>query len=109
MSILIKGMKMPKNCMLCNFCAEEADPANGEICMATGTLMAPCTRERLDNCPLVELPTHHGRLIDADSLKESVTKLKFHNTSSEDVVAVFREIILAPTIIEAEEVQDGTL
>ena len=67
MSILINGMKMPKNCMLCSFCVEEADPANGEMCLVTGRLMPPCNHERLDDCPLIEIPPH-GRLIDADEL-----------------------------------------
>lgn len=65
--IYIPGMEMPKNCMLCSFCVEEADPANGEMCLVTGKLMPPCNRERLDDCPLVPVPDH-GRLIDADAL-----------------------------------------
>jgi hypothetical protein len=69
MGVYIKGMEMPKNCMLCPFCVEEADPANGEMCMVTGKLMPPCNRERLDDCPLVPVPPH-GRLIDADALAE---------------------------------------
>ena len=55
MSVLVKGMKMPKNCMLCSFCVEEADPANGEMCLATGKLMTPCNHERLDDCPLADV------------------------------------------------------
>jgi hypothetical protein len=66
MSILI-NMEMPKNCMLCNFCVEEADPANGEMCLVTGRLMPPCNHERLDDCPLIEVPPH-GNLIDADAI-----------------------------------------
>ena len=65
MGVYIKGMEMPTNCMLCPFCVEEVDPANGEMCMVTWTLMPPCTRERLDNCPLVPVPPH-GALIDRD-------------------------------------------
>ena len=67
MGVYIKGMEMPRSCMLCPLCVEEADPASGEMCMVTGTLMPPCTRERLDNCPLVPVPKH-GRFIDADAL-----------------------------------------
>ena len=55
MSVYIKGMKMPENCMLCPFCVEEADPANGEMCMITGKLMPPCTRVRLEDCPLIHI------------------------------------------------------
>jgi len=91
------NMEMPKNCMLCPLCVEEADPANGEMCMVTGTLMPPCTRERLDNCPLVPAPPH-GRLIDADALRAEVKK---HVTPSD--AWVFSFIRTAPTIIPAEE------
>lgn len=63
MSVLIKGIKMPKNCTICRFCAPEADPENGEMCMATGKYVPPCSTERLEECPLVEIPTPHGRLI----------------------------------------------
>ena len=55
MSILIKGMKMPKNCTICRFCVPEADPENGEMCMATGRFVPPCSTERRDDCPLVEV------------------------------------------------------
>lgn len=55
MSVLIKGMKMPMNCTICRFCAPEADPENGEMCMATGKYVPPCNTDRLDNCPLIEV------------------------------------------------------
>ena len=68
MSILIKGMQMPKNCSDC--------PLNYDMmsCMITGTcwwsdtmvqMGFDCQESRLYNCPLVELPKH---LIDADRL-----------------------------------------
>ena len=71
MSILIKGMQMPKNCSDC--------PPNYDMmtCMITGTrwwsdtmvLMGfDCQESRLYDCPLVELPEHHDELIDADAL-----------------------------------------
>ena len=63
MSILIKGMTMPKNCSdcpcfddfgyyTCNLDDEHRDVYNG----------------RPEWCPLVELPEKHGRLIDGDEL-----------------------------------------
>lgn len=73
MGVYIPGMEMPTSCMLCPFCVEEADPANGEMCMVTGTLMPPCTRERLDNCPLIHVP-EHGDLIDRDKLEKDIDK-----------------------------------
>jgi hypothetical protein len=57
--------------------------------------------ERPDWCPLVEIPTPHGRLIDAD-------KLNIHDISPVDgfcVMGVTEEDIgLADTVIEGEEV-----
>ena len=96
MSILIKGMEMPPNCMLCPLCVEEADPANGEMCMVTGTLMPPCTRERLDNCPLVPVQPH-GRLIDADALCKDGCGNCYGCPYDVCIIAN------APTIIQAEE------
>ena len=108
MSILIKGMEMPKNCMLCPLCVEEADPANGEMCMVTGTLMPPCTRERLDSCPLLPVPPH-GRLIDASEkirvqIYDDMTE-DFHmvDMTIDDLLSQGWIEANAPTIIPAEE------
>ena len=76
MSVLIKGMKMPKNCEDCRF-----EDFGG--CMF---------RVKRSDCPLVEVPTPHGRLIDADELLlRSVSGTEIYHISA------------APTIIEAEE------
>lgn len=98
------NMEMPKNCMLCPLCAEEADPANGEMCMVTGTLMPPCTRERLDNCPLVHVPPH-GRLGDLDKLENGLRHMaKYqHGERQQGILGCCETIRLAPTIIPAEE------
>ena len=92
MSILIKGMKMPKSCNECLMSIEYA-------CMINGNII-PDYWARLDrptDCPLVELPPH-GRLIDADTLMPNAEyKGKYDILTAYDVVA-------APTIIEAEGV-----
>ena len=95
MGVYIRGMEMPKNCMLCPFCVEEADPANGEMCMVTGTLMPPCTRERLDDCPLVPVPPH-GRLIDENMLLCFLGENIIYDSYG-------RTIAKVPTVIPAEE------
>lgn len=63
MSILIKGMEMPKSCKDCpchKFAYDNWDrPYN--YCGVTGGVT-------LVNCPLVEIPTPHGRLIDENEL-----------------------------------------
>ena len=64
MSILIKGMAMPKNCTECNFgvdgwCYAKSPTEPNSKSLATHT--------RPSWCPLVELPPH-GDLIDRDAL-----------------------------------------
>lgn len=89
MSILIKGMEMPLMCDECP-CYNESDYS----CNATGRGVIEYRYDgRPDNCPLVEIPTPHGRLVDADKLKYPLS------WQGEIVRATVRE---APTIIEAE-------
>ena len=57
MSVLIKGMKMPKCCDECDFIQHGGD----DWCYITEKEI-PC------DCPLIELPDH-GDLIDRDALK----------------------------------------
>ena len=103
MSVLIKGIKMPKNCTICRFCAPEADPENGEMCMATGKYVPPCSTERLEECPLVEIPTPHGRLID----EKQIPYIDLNADMPQSKVRVWTtfkdKIDRVPTIIEAEE------
>lgn len=79
MSVLIKGMEMPHNCYECRL---EYDCM---MCAVTGTSFIwagefrttrknfnPKT-DRLSDCPLVEIPTPHGQLIDADPLLKLVS------------------------------------
>ena len=72
MSILIKGMEMPKNCGECRLNTMYGLPfACDGWCFA----MSPtepnskslATKTRPSWCPLIELP-QHGRLIDRDAL-----------------------------------------
>lgn len=66
MSVMIKGMEMPKNCMECDlhFTARGLD----EECIFFNDTVEDCTERRLYRCPLVEIPTPHGRLIDENEL-----------------------------------------
>lgn len=62
MSVLIKGMQMPKNCSDCPVAL------SGKYCRINQThttyIKLPV---RPDHCPLVQLPEHHGGLIDVDA------------------------------------------
>lgn len=58
MSVVIKGMQMPEDCFSCPL-KEEG------FCNITNAY-AGSINEKNSDCPLMELPEHHGRLIDAD-------------------------------------------
>lgn len=99
MSVLIKGMKMPETA---GYCSKKIDP-DTRRCNYTGkefeeTLSLLIDR-RCADCPLVEVPTPHGRLIDADALNTYDVSPIYEFC----VLGVTEEDIgLAPTIIEAE-------
>ena len=69
MSVLIKGMEMPKSCLHC-FCMRGCPAARRRQNKAEP--MFPRTY-RHDDCPLNEVPPH-GRLIDADALIEDLER-----------------------------------
>lgn len=113
MSILIKGMEMPESCFVCPF-REKVSP-DDIVCMAlnkefeeTFTLIA---EKRHKDCPLIEIKTPHGRLIDADELEqEMINGIRAgnyedgydnypHINNMDDCVECVR---YADTIIEAE-------
>ena len=114
MSILIKGMDMPEDCLACRF-------RDGAWCIALGTdnwraayNSAP-KGERLSDCPLVEIPPH-GDLIDKDVLFRSIEAYydditqgahPAGETSPERAMRLaygncLNDIEASPTIIESE-------
>lgn len=104
MSILIKGVEMPENCIyldekantkFCFFCNHDDTP----FCAYRGAGLG-IEDERPDWCPLVEVPTPHGRLIDADALQCKVDDI---GLGYYEVLGVTGDTIdSAPTVIEAE-------
>jgi len=72
LSILIKGMEMPKSCFYCPF-REKVNP-DDYVCMALNKefeeTFSLIVGRRHENCPLVPVPLH-GRLIDADALLDA--------------------------------------
>lgn len=93
MSVLIKGMEMPLCCQQCPLCADE-----GRFCMAARRCIPMVGR--VDWCPLVEVATPHGRLIDADELAP-IWDINEDGAAYEYYLPGM--IYYAPTIIEAEE------
>lgn len=110
MSVLIKGMEMPKACEWCSFISTfTTESGLGCRCEVEKFEFWDYSK-RQKNCPLVEVPTPHGRLIDADRLFSMI-----HGTLCETcetfscekgigclIDDVFNLIDQAPTIIEAE-------
>ena len=97
MSVMIKGMNFPKNCMECDlhFIARGLD----NECIFSNDTVDDCTERRLYRCPLVEIPTPHGRLIDADYINGSGL-IEWQKS------IVKAEISQAPTVVEAEGVNE---
>ena len=94
MSVLIKGMEMPKSCWLCPLSVLYEKPRAMLFCRI---IKEEVLRNKVDgNCPLVEVPTSHGRLIDADALMVNAQYKGKH-----DIVTAY-DIVAAPTIIESE-------
>ena len=92
MSVLIKGMTRPKNCFECHLTKWIDDGCAG--CWADDKIH---NASRPDDCPLVEIPKPHGRLIDADRATAESIKMTGKRLLAIDT---------APTIIEAEWSED---
>ena len=99
MSILIKGIDMPKSCGECRF--ESAQYVNNYCRRTFCSLGAD-----YEHCPLVEIPTPHGRLIDASELdkcweeKEDISEDVDYKILYKCVLAISK---YAPTMLESEE------
>ena len=99
MSVLNKGMEMPKNCDSCP-CYYETEGAWRDECQV---LRKECaiSEERPSWCPLVEIPPH-GRLIDADA---PIPLVDTHGKKIEVTVAhiIENNLGIVNAIIEAED------
>lgn len=105
MSILIKGMDMPRYCDECKMLYDCAS------CMVLEkTIDWETSHERRrDDCPLVEVKAPHGRLGDLDALESEGADLCCDNGyyGSTEWGFSYEMIENAPTIIEAEGKEDG--
>ena len=98
MSVLIKGMKMPCMCSDCDFCSGLYIPSDKYICECPTSKEMDISRAidedcRHPDCPLVEVPDKHGRLIDADACIDYISNNDQH---------AWEALAYAPTVIEAE-------
>lgn len=107
MSILIKGMEKPKDCYSCPF-AHDGWPDEWEMhCLFLDRQVGYFGKKLKvpKDCPLVEVPTPHGRLVDADAVLSQYNGniLTAQNDYAEGLRDAAEDIKTAPTIIEAEE------
>ena len=99
MSVLIKGMEMPKSCEKCP--CKTADAFGGLGCQTTGYIpLRKANQDRPDWCPLIEVPPH-GRLIDADA---PIPLVDTHGKNIEVTVAhiIENNLGIVNAIIESE-------
>ena len=99
MSVWIKGMEMPECCGKCS-CVEISKYLH--LCGVTGNSLDDEWDARNPDCPLIEVPTPHGELIDRDVL------LRDH-VHKDDMMAYCDNFVYEtavedmPVIIEAED------
>lgn len=105
MSVLIKGMEMPKSCVECPCCRHDNwNGATAHQCNVSLITFGAEDEKWLYNtrpnwCPLVKIPPH-GRLIAANLLKAEFTG----NFRYAYETALVKAIIdSSPTVIEAED------
>ena len=108
MSVLIKGMEMPKDCEHCRFCGIDVESG---CWVKKNWIIRRVGENRPSWCPLVDVPTPHGRLIDGDVLIEFIED-RYEITWEPDCYEggikdaccdILEKIDAMPTIIEAEE------
>ena len=113
MSILIKGMEMPKDCPMCPMSYWTKGNCEFSGCaIVNGKRYARYEDEKYANsygrpswCPLIELPPH-GRLIEdtvLDNMTMWNTNREYDRGWDSAVQAAKTRIKSAPTIIESEE------
>lgn len=93
MSVLLKGLKMPKGK---NFVTIHVS-GDGKWCDVWETELEG---------KAVEVPTPHGNLIDVNALEEKVEKHRDMfkiSTYDRELILHYTDIAMAPTVIEAEE------
>jgi len=104
MSVLVKGMEMPENCRDCEFWCMYRN-SHRMYCKSINRQLEAdeeneIGKKRLSDCPLIEVPVPHGRLIDADALLEDVRKNSV-SYSADDFAHEWVDV--QPTVIEAED------
>ena len=97
MSVLVKGIDMPKDCVSCRWHARWG-------CEITGIVT-----NGAQGCPLVSIPTPHGRLIDGDALESLIYERISDLDYKADAFDILRIVQGMSAIIEAEEGEEDEI
>jgi hypothetical protein len=90
MSVIVKGMEMPKSCDSCDLIQFDDEGLEAHCPLSPYYRWCGTPPDyRPEGCPLVEIPTPHGRLIDAEVAETAYPLMK-------------HQLMTIPTIIEAE-------
>lgn len=103
MSVLVKGMKMPESCVTCPLNSDEED-STGIYCnvLEIWAFLRDLHNGVLENCPLVEVPTPHGDLIDRGVARDNLM-YEMVGTGYQSKAMKVCDEFYTPTVIEAEE------
>jgi len=96
MIVIIKGMKFPKGCDSCDLVQDYDEDSMCCPFLRSESWYGAAPDYRLEHCPLIGIPTPHGRLIDADRFLAWLEE--FHPND----VAIMSGVKNARTVIEAE-------
>ena len=81
MSVLIKGMEMPKRCEKCPFCiVNRHDRGDDSLCRLINKEVFTFMRSLPQDCPLIPVPPH-GDLIDKDATMNAILEERGEDTS----------------------------
>ena len=104
MSVLIKGMEMPSRCNMCqlrDLCFDyyicRAKKLNDGLYLDVDDVKD----RRHIKCPLVEVPTPHGDLVDRDDLIDEINRVTF--AERYDYNVAYDIVTSSETVIEMEE------
>lgn len=103
MSLIINGMDMPKSCEDCVFCQVVPNSLDVYFCYAdkNNRHVRRGYNEKPSFCPLAEISTPHGDLIDRGDVLDEINRI--FPCNSDEYEWAYTTVEQADTIIEAEE------
>ena len=93
MSILIKGMEMPKSNTMFTVTLRVRQDGTAEFISTSG--------KTVKSFPMIEVPTPHGDLIDSDDVIDEINRVTF--VSQYDYNTAYNIVEQADAVIKAEE------